>query len=86
MITKQQKLDLYTDLLVELGARGISYLQEDKFQMVIIEDTYKTIEVWKDGFTGGTVTYDYSDNSTSYSNVGCPDFDNVEDAIEWAVN
>lgn len=86
MITKEQKMDLYTDLLIELGARGISYLQEDKFKMIIIEDTEKTIEVWKDGYTGGTVTYNESDNSVDFSNVGCPDFDNVEDAIEWAVN
>ena len=86
MITKEQKMNLYTDLLTELGAREISYIQEDQFKMVIIEDTYKTIEIWKDGFTGGYVTYDYDTNFTDFTNVGCPDFDNVEDAIEWAVN
>ena len=86
MITKEQKMNLYTDLLTELGSMGIGYLPEDTFKMVVIEGTNKTIEVWKDGYTGGTVTYNESDNSIDFSNVGCPDFDNVEDAIEWAVN
>ena len=78
------KLDLYVELLNALNTLEISYEQEDKFQMVIL-DNNKTIEIWKDGYTGGTYTYDYSDNSADFSNVGCPDFTNVEDAIEWAV-
>ena len=86
MITKLEKMNLYTDLLSELGSRGINYIPEDQFKMVIIEDTEKTIEVWKDGYTGGVVSYDYETNFTDFTNVGCPDFDNVEDAVDWAVN
>lgn len=85
MITKEQKMNLYTDLLTALNRQGIDYDQSDNFMMIAL-DNGKTLEVWQDYYTGGTYTYDYSDNYTSYSNIGCPDFDNVEDAIEWAVN
>lgn len=85
MITKEQKMNLYTDLLTALNRQGIDYDQSDNFMMIAL-DNGKTLEVWQDYYTGGTYTYDYSDNSTSYSNIGCPDFDNVEDAIEWVVN
>lgn len=82
------KLDLYTDLLNELNSRGISYEQEDKFQMVMVEngsDSWATVEVWNNSYTGGYARYTYSDNSTDFSNVGCPDFDNVQDAVDWVV-
>ena len=82
-------MNLYTDLLSELGSRGISYEQEDQLKMVMVEngyDTWLTIEIWKDGFTGGTCTYNNSDNSYNFTNAGCPDFDNVEDAVDWVVN
>jgi hypothetical protein len=44
------------------------------------------MEVWKDGYVGGVANYSNTNDYMDYSNVGCPDFNNVEDAIDWLVN
>jgi hypothetical protein len=82
------KLNLYVELLNELNAKGIDFEQQDQMQLIAIpdgSDSWLTVEVWKDGYVGGVAKYSNADNFMNYSNVGCPDFNNVEDAIDWLV-
>lgn len=46
-------------------------------------DNGRYISIWQGQLFGGTHTYHYSDNSTEWSNLGCPEFTDVQDAMEW---
>ena len=83
------KLDLYAELESAMNKTDLDYARDEQQYMVIIEDGhnhYAYVEVYKNGYTGGVATYDEKNNYVDYSNVGCPDFDNVEDAVDWLVN
>lgn len=78
---------LYNDLLIALDKNEISFERHDAIEMVLIEngyDSWLTVEPYLNGYTGGVATMhnDYVD----VSNVGCPDFANVDEAIDWLVS
>ena len=82
------KLELYVDLESEISKRDVLFDRDEQLKMVIVPDTdtrFYYVEVFKDYYTGGVVVYDESDNSYDFSNVGCPDFDNAVDAVDWLV-
>lgn len=83
------KLDLYAELESAMNKSGVDYDRDESQYMVVVHDgsdTYAYVEVYKDYYIGGVCVYDNSDNSYNFSNVGCPDFYNVEEAVDWLVN
>jgi hypothetical protein len=86
----ETKLDLYVELLNALNSSELDYEQDDSQKMVIVQalynaDLWHTVEVYKDYYIGGTIEFDNSNNFYRYSNLGCPEFNDVYDAIEWMV-
>ena len=87
----KNKMDLYTELLTYLNSSELDFDQDDKNFQVMVQSLYDcdkvvTMEIYKDVFLGGYITYNDYDNSAEYSNVGCPEFVDVEDAVEWLVS
>lgn len=85
----KSKLDLYCELESAISKTGADFDRDEQLYMVIVPDgtdRFAYVEVYKNYWIGGIVTYDHSDNSTSYTNVGCPDFYDVNDAVAWLVN
>ena len=83
------KLDLYAELESAMNKTDLDYDRDESQYMVVVpdgSDRYAYVEVYKDYYIGGVITYSSSDNFYDYSNVGCPDFNNVEDAVDWLVN
>lgn len=88
MITKEQKMNLYIDLLSELNKSEIYFEQDDLEKMVSVQvDSNKIayVEVYKDYYISGVANYDSSNNFWEFSNVGCPDFYDAPSATDWLI-
>ena len=73
---------MFADLLSELNRLEVDYDQLTTEIVVFSSDL--TLEVWNGKYIGGTYSYDSSCDAGNLSNVGCPEFDNINDAISWA--
>lgn len=73
-------------LVTELDKTDLSFESDEQMQMVFTEyerDCYATMQIHNERFIAGTGFYCEEDNSFSYTNARCPEFDNVEDAVDW---
>lgn len=80
---------MYENLVNELDSRDTFFELISELNMVAVDvepNKWVTIEVLNNKYVGGYGYYSEYDNSYDFSNAGCPEFDSLDDAVDWLLN